>query len=383
MNKFKRIIISLAIIGGVGAIAIAATGAYFSDTETQSNNSITAGVVDIVVNGNNPWELHSEPFVLEDMKPSYTKYIEFTVRNLEESNEINLWKHINITNQTDGVITEPECEEGGGTWDGSTCGEGYTPRNNLAAYILYDMYVCADPGVSRCETDQDSKPVNLNDWIPIITESQFVRLDNISSTWIKLGKLVPATELKVVQSYHLSFWPDAPEPEVTNWAQGDVLTFDIELMATQLNAPGPEGVLATSAMDNKDPVTWNPIVDAMSGTLTYNTSGPDFNYSFTGTGLQPSTNYSLIYYADPYPGNNPGALIDTMTTDGSGNVTKSNNIELGMDLPNSSDANYPAGAKVWLVPSIRYNAGANSIIGWNPTEYLFEINLLTYEDINN
>ena len=220
----------------------------------------------------------------------------------------------------------------------------------------------------------------MNDWTPIITEDQYVRLDNVSSAWIKLGQLVPATELKVVQSYHLSSWPGAAESDVTNWAQGDELTFDIELMATQMNAPGPKGVIATLNMNNKNPTTWEPIADNTQGTLTYNTSGDTFNYGFSGAGLQANTNYSLIYYADPYPGNNPGVLIDTMITDGAGAVSKAGNIELGMDLPTYPDTNFP-GAKIWLVPSTRYNSGTNSIIGWNPAEYLFEMNLIQYDNL--
>ena len=328
------------------------------------------------------------------MKPSQTRYIEFIVRNLEGSNDVNLWKHINITSQTDGIITEPECTEGGGTWTGGVktdctaasecCTGGYTPRNNLAAYTIYDMWVCYDPNpeTGRCYTNPAThEPSFGGNWIPIIRANQYVRLDNVSSSWISLGRLNKGQALKVVQSYHLSSWPNAPEPEVTNWAQGDILTFDIELMAMQLNAPGPEGVQAFVDLENKNPITWEPITgDGIGGTLSYNTSGLTFNYSFTGTGLQASTEYSLIYYADPYPGDHPGKLIDTMTTDGSGAVSKANNVDLAMDLPSSGDANYPAGAKIWLVPSTRYNSGTNSIIGWNPTEYLFEMNLITYDD---
>jgi len=374
----KKILISLSIVGAVAAIAIGATSAYFSDTETSTGNTISAGVIDIVVDGQNPWTANFTQRLM-DMKPSYTRYIAFTVKNLEDSNPVNVWKHINIKNQTDGVITEPECEEGGGTWASNSCGANYVPRNNLAAYIIYDMYVCENPQTQTCGTDSDGKPIGTN-WITIISENQNVRLDNVSSIWIKIGQLVPNKELKVVQSYHLRSWPGAAEPDVTNWAQGDELTFDIELMATQLNAPGPKGVLATLNMDNKNPTTWEPITtDTMKGTLTYNTSGDTFNYGFSGTGLQATTNYSLIYYADPWPGNNPGKLIDTMTTDSLGAVSKAANVELGMDLPTSPDTNFPAGAKIQLVPSIDYDG--TKLTAWNPTQYLFEMNLIQYDNL--
>ena len=41
----KKILISLAVIGAVGAIAAGATGAFFSDTETSTGNTFTAGAI--------------------------------------------------------------------------------------------------------------------------------------------------------------------------------------------------------------------------------------------------------------------------------------------------------------------------------------------------
>ena len=401
----KSILLSLAIIGVVGAVATGATVSYFSDTETSSGNTISAGVIDIVVDDENPWnKTYSE--TLYDMKPCMTKYIEFTVRNSVYSNPINLWKHIHITDQTDGYITEPECEEGGGTWtagatqcheQGSCCTGNYVPRNNLASYIIYDMWVCADPddpaGANpiRCLTDTETgEPLYDTGWEPIIEETQYVRLDNVSSAWIYLGQLHPAKELKVVQSYHLMSWPGAPEPEVTNWAQGDELTFDIDIMGTQLNGPGPKGYQAQLVLDNKD-ANWSPINDNIKANMTYKTSGSLFDYSLSGTVKNANTEYCLIYYADPYPGdgktNSTGALIGKADSDGSGNISIANTqVELGTDLPNSDDTNYPGGAKVWLVPCADYSASTagqqGKMTAWNPSEYLFEMQFITYDDID-
>ncbi len=43
----KKIILSLAIVGIVGAVAIGGTIAYFSDTETSTGNTFTAGTLDL------------------------------------------------------------------------------------------------------------------------------------------------------------------------------------------------------------------------------------------------------------------------------------------------------------------------------------------------
>ncbi len=51
-----------------------------------------------------------------------------------------------------------------------------------------------------------------------------------------------------------------------------------------------------------------------------------------------------------------------------------------MDLPDPKDANYPDGAKIWLVLSEDYDAAEKKMTVWNPAEYLFEYELITYDD---
>lgn len=62
-----------------------------------------------------------------------------------------------------------------------------------------------------------------------------------------------------------------------------------------------------------------------------------------------------------------------------------------MNLPDLADANYPPGqdtvpdsgdegAKIWLVLSSDYDAVNSKMIAWNPTEYLYEYDLMTYDD---
>src|SRR4030042_4949363 len=41
----------------------------------------------------------------------------------------------------------------------------------------------------------------------------------------------------------------------------------------------------------------------MWGKLDYSLWGDTFKFSFSGRGLLPDTNYTLIYYPDPFPGN--------------------------------------------------------------------------------
>ena len=122
--------------------------------------------------------------------------------------------------------------------------------------------------------------------------------------------------------------------------------------------------------------------------LTYEPVGSRFEFTLRAYGLQRNTDYSLIYYADPWPGNNPGALIVSANTNWWGSLYLRGSTELNMDLPHPDDANYAPpcacdpcpGAKIWLVPSSDYNADTKAMVGWNPSEYLFEYNSITYND---
>ena len=156
----------------------------------------------------------------------------------------------------------------------------------------------------------------------------------------------------------------------------------------------------------KNSSDWSIVEDGAWGKMKYNLAGPAFDFVFNGHELENNTNYSLIYYADYnrtsspqlWGGDNPGALIANGTSNEEGNIHLAGSIELNMDLPWSPDWNInPApdycdynngfddydhccGAKIWLVPSDDYNATAKKVIAWNPTEYLFESDLITYDD---
>jgi len=163
-----------------------------------------------------------------------------------------------------------------------------------------------------------------------------------------------------------------------------VLTF--LLMITAVYATGKYGQAGNSNIAHwylyeKDP-TWEIVEGGAWGKIQYNLAGPTFDFVFNGHGLTPNTEYSLIYYADPWAGNHPGALIASGTTNSEGDIHLMGSIELNMDLPHPDDANYPKGAaKIWLVLSNDYDATSKKIKTWNPTHWLFEYDPgITYDD---
>lgn len=150
----------------------------------------------------------------------------------------------------------------------------------------------------------------------------------------------------------------------------------------------------TLVLENKDS-NWAVIDDGTQATLKFETMKTTFDYTFDANGLTACTDYCLIYYADPWEGNNPGAYIGTFTTDGSGVISTTGSKDLGMNLPSEPDENilkdysgspdyytHAHGAKIWLVLASDYNTATCEMTGWNPTAYLFETDLIGYSDCN-
>jgi len=162
--------------------------------------------------------------------------------------------------------------------------------------------------------------------------------------------------------------------------------FVLCLIAGAVLAHGPCGQVpkpnvAHLYLYEKNPSTWEIIQGGAWGEMQYISAGPTFDFVFDGKKLNPGKNYSLIYYPDPWPGTGLICLA-AGTANRRGNIHVADSVELNSDLPIAADQNSPAGAKIWLVLSRDVDCEAQQMIGWNPTEYLFENNLIKYEDTN-
>lgn len=174
----------------------------------------------------------------------------------------------------------------------------------------------------------------------------------------------------------------------------------LSLVPTSVMAISPtvipaSGYTAAVLLEDKDPATWE-IVGLGTGktaVLSYIPSGVTFSYKLEASGLEVSTAYSLIYFANPYPGNNPGMLIGTGTSGTGGTLVITGTPNLNKNLPTVPDSNMVVdhsvppdnysnahGAKIWLVPSACYDSILYKVITWSPTRFLFETDLITYTD---
>lgn len=126
----------------------------------------------------------------------------------------------------------------------------------------------------------------------------------------------------------------------------------------------------------KDTSTWEIIADGAWGKMKYNLAGPTFNFVFNGHGLEAGSAYTLIYYQDPWPGSDLICLGDGTVND-YGDIHIMGSVDTG-DLPAEKDGNYPDGAKIWLVLSDDVDCENQYMTGWNPSEYLFEYDLITF-----
>ena len=166
------------------------------------------------------------------------------------------------------------------------------------------------------------------------------------------------------------------------------------------NGPAGNSNVAHLYLREKDPSDWSIVEGGAWGKMKYNQEGPTFDFVFNGHGLEPNIEYSLIYYADfedrynVWGGNNPGALIESGTSNDGGNIHLKGCVNLDMDLPSEPDANIDThdysgapdyytnahGAKIWLVPSDCYVADEKRVGTWSPDKFLFETDLITYTD---
>jgi spore coat-associated protein N len=101
----KKIILSLSAIALVAVVAVSATTALFSDTETSTGNTISAGTLDLSVNGENPV---TSKFTLADVKPGDSGSYPLVLANVGSIAASHLYLSVSSLTDTEGANPEPE-----------------------------------------------------------------------------------------------------------------------------------------------------------------------------------------------------------------------------------------------------------------------------------
>ncbi len=392
----KKILLSVLSVGVVAVVAVFATQAFFSDEEKSVGNTFTAGKLDLVLNSvllgiRTP--IDGPLFELKDMKPGDLG--ERTVELYVDDNPACGFVSVDVKDDKDNSCTEPELvdendctPDGAGelndevqfaVWEDPNCNNVYEPVLNERiltqgtltedkSYGIGGLPVKNANAPGRCfgigYCFGEWKTVQVNDVTKVKCDGSLLK--NESQTDSFVADLVVRAE-----QYRNQYGPESDFPN--GCPIGDVAdNDDHRLVLENENVAQPE---------------WIPIVDGIQGILTWEGDGTTFDFTLTAHGLPANTAYSLIYYADPYPGNNPGGLIWSGNTDGAGSINTSGNPDLGFDIPTAPDTNIVAhsGGKVWLIPSANYNVGTRSVTPWTPdnTTWLFEGNVyINYNDTN-
>lgn len=165
----------------------------------------------------------------------------------------------------------------------------------------------------------------------------------------------------------------------------------LSVMAVPVMAKGPNGQSGNSNTGHvylyeKDPTNWQIVDGGPWGKYNYKLSGTGaataISGVFNGHGLLAGENYSLIYYPEiapnPWlPGGYQVVVIGSGMADIDGNVHIKGTATIGGpdNQPLVGDYVGQTGDKIWLVLSSDLTA-AGVMIGWNPTKYLFEDDLI-------
>lgn len=203
----KKIFISLFSIGLLGAFVFSATQAFFSDTETSTDNKFEAGEIDLkvdntsyyngVYNPNTSWL----PANLDDGKgPSSGSYLFFNFLDLKPGDygedtislhaANNAWvcTDITLTSNEENGINEPEGLDGD-TTDGLNAGE-------LASKVNFIWW--ADDGDNVYENDETLLPSGPLGSLEIGQKVTVAFADSESSIWGDSPSPMPGGETKYV-----------------------------------------------------------------------------------------------------------------------------------------------------------------------------------------
>jgi len=188
-------IVSFLIIGIFASLVGAGTYAYFSDTETSTGNTVTAGVLDLYINGQDTGTLL---LGVSNLKPGLVNYTEpFSLRIVDNPGRLCMKISNIVCGQGNQTPAEQAMENG-------------VPKYDLASYTWFDLNIAGEQKIA----------------------DGTVTVADAAGGWFCFGVYPKLTNLPIVQSFHLF-------DSVAAWAHGDDCNFTETFMVLQDNAPLP------------------------------------------------------------------------------------------------------------------------------------------------
>ena len=232
----KKVLFSMMAVALVVGLVGAGAFAYFSDTETSTGNSFTAGSLDLVLGEGQP-----VPFSVTDLKPGDSGQGYFTVTNAGSlPGELDV-KFINFL-QYENTLTEPELNPSWGTHDyaaGPNAGElnfflGFVSFVDVNQNHIFDLGIDPQLDIQLAYNGQQQPFPGF--WSG---DFHYAGMSSNLIGWDDVMTLQPNQSVDVVIMYQ---WPGAQAVGAGNYshniAQTDGLSFDISTSLEQVGGNG-------------------------------------------------------------------------------------------------------------------------------------------------
>jgi len=304
LNIMKKILGSVGVLALVGALVLGATGAFFSDTETSTGNTFTAGAIDLTIDSTasyNGQTVSGSTWELKDLVPASDKFFNFADIKPGDEGENTISVHVlnndawvcaevsNLTN-ADNTQTEPESLVDA---NALTTGE---LQQTMNWKVWKDDGVGTDP-VGKCDNVWQEGEQVLAEGHP--TNGVLPLFDSNTGAGPLKGDSVSC--LGVAWSL---------PAESGNETQTDSMTGDIGFTVVQSRnndrfvcGQSQEPEMGTINLENKNS-DWQVMNDDTFGTINYSVNDSTFHGTVVGQGLVPSAYYQITL-------NGPGSCTAT------------------------------------------------------------------------
>ncbi|MEK7576511.1 MAG: TasA family protein [Patescibacteria group bacterium] len=276
----KQILFSLGVIGAVSALAVGGSGAFFTDAETSTGNTFTAGTIDLKID-NSSWyngvfqaDLSWAPsdlagklfFNFKDLKPG--DWSEDTISLHVDNNDSWVCANVKLTKNDDVSTNEPELQAGDVAEDATNNWDG-----ELGKELKFVFW--ADDGDNVLETGEQvllsGSPSSLpqGDGNPGMT---FPLVDSTFNAFGAVGQPLPGLETKFIGKA---------------WCFGDISLVPVTQDGVG-NAMNPGGAQGPGIKCDGAPVTNISQSDTLVGDVTFTAVQSRNNANFVCKPVQTS-----------------------------------------------------------------------------------------------